>query len=143
MAQRVRGSESEIILIVNGAPAVTINTIRDFTFEPELDLMSEGYLGETTERKDSIFLGVNGDLSVHLDNQDAFKFVSTVIDKARRRTPGTKINIKTTLNFPSGQRPRIIIQDCEFGSFPVNIGSRKDYVSLKMSYKASEFSILY
>lgn len=143
MAQRLRGDTVEVMLIVNGVPQTTITAIRDFSVIAQMEVLSEGYLGETTERKDSIYKGISGKMSVNPDTQDILKLQAALIDKARRRTPGTKINIKATLNFPNGQRPRVLIQDAEFGEFPFDIGSRKDYAKVDLTFEASEFVVLY
>ena len=60
------------------------------------------------------------------------------MDQARRRTPGTQINIKSTLNFPNGQRPRIIIPDVSLGEFSFSFGSRTDYLAVTIPYEAQE-----
>lgn len=138
MSQRVKGQEVEIMLIVNSVAQVTLTDIRSSEFAFMLEILSEGYLGETTERKDSIFKGIRGDLELHFENSDIFKFFKAVVDKARRRTPGTLINIKQTLNFPNGQRARVLIPNCEFGEIPVGFGSRGDYGTVKLTFEAAE-----
>lgn len=143
MSQRIRGQEIEVLLVVNGAPKTTITTVRSFEVTLKTEIASEGYLGETTERKDSIYKGVSGKIDLHFDNQDILKVFQTIVDKARRRTPGTKINIKATLNFPNGQRPRVLISDAEFGALPLNFSSRSDYGSASLDFEASDMQIMY
>ena len=143
MGQRIKGQEVELLVVLDGKPQTNITTIKDFEFTPELEILDEGYLGQTTNQKDSVFTGLAGKFSMHFDNQDILKFMASVIDKARRRTPGTKINIKATLNFPNGQRPRVMIPDCEFGDFPVNFGSRKDFGSVSLTFAAAEVQFLF
>jgi hypothetical protein len=65
-----------------------------------------------------------------------------IVDKARRRTPGTKINVKATLNFPNGERPRVVIPDVEFGELPLNFGSRSDYGAVTLDFEASEAQVI-
>ena len=50
--------------------------------------------------------------------------------------------MKATLNFPNGQRARVIIPDAEFGGFPVNFGSRSDYGGLAIEFEATEAQVL-
>jgi hypothetical protein len=138
MAQRIKGQETEVIFIVDSVPKQNLTTIKDFDFEYELETKSEGYLGETTDRKDSVYKGVSGKMTLHIEGKEIFLFVQQVINKARRRTPGTKINIKTTLNFPSGEKVRVVIPDCEFGNFPFSFPSRTDYLSVTVNYVASD-----
>lgn len=138
MAQRIKGQEVELLLVVNDVAQTTINTVRSFEFAFQNEILKEGYLGETTDRRDSLFRGVRGRMELHLENADIFTFFKAVVDKSRRRTPGTKINVKATLNFPNGQKVRVMIPDVEFGELPVNFGSRSDYGTTSLDFEASE-----
>lgn len=129
-------------MVANGVPQTSITDVRSFDFEFQTEIQSEGYLGETTNRKDSIFNGIRGSMELHYENQEIFNLVKSIVDKARRRTPGSKINIKTTLNFPNGDRPRVLIPDVEFGPVPFSFGSRTDYGTVRLDYEASEATIL-
>jgi hypothetical protein len=137
--QRIKGQEVEVLLIVNGQVQQTITDVRSFEVTPKFDKLEEGYLGETTDRYDEMFKGVRGAMELHFENQDIFNLVQSVLDRARRRTPGTIVNIKATLRFPNGQRPRVIIQDAFFGDMPINFGSRADYGTLKLDFESSNF----
>ena len=142
MAQRIKGQEVEAIIVVDGQPQTLITTFRSFDFTFQLEILKEGYLGETTDRRDSIFRGIAGKFELHIENQRIFTLVQTAVDKARRRTPGTVINIKSTLNFPNGQRPRIIIPNVEIGEFPFSFGSRSDYLAVTLNYEAAEAQVI-
>lgn len=142
MAQRIKGQECEIILIADSKPLDTITTIKNFEFSFLLETLSEGYMGETTERKDSIFKGISGKLELHIENQSILTLAKLVVDKARSREPGAKINLKSTLNFPNGQRPRIIIPDIELGELPFSFGDRSSYLSVTLNYVAAEAQVI-
>jgi len=142
VAQRIKGQEVEVI-ILNGSQALTnITTVKDFDFTFQLEVLSEGYLGMTTNLRDSYYKGVAGKMTLHLESGAVFDFVRSAIDKARRRTPGLRINVKATLNFPSGERRRVMINDCEFGEFPFTVGGREQYVSVTVNYEAPDATIL-
>jgi hypothetical protein len=138
MAQRILGQNTVVSIIVNSAPLQEINAIRSFSFNYELELKDEGYLGESSNRKDSVFKGIKFDMEMHLANNAAFQLIKTAIDKAQRRTPGVRINVKTSLTWPNGDRAVIVFNDVEFGPFPVNTNSRTDYVTLKLEGACSE-----
>lgn len=142
MAQRIKGQEVEVILVSNGTPLTNITTIRSFEFTFQTEVLKEGYLGETTDRRDSIFRGIMARLELHVENQDVFQLFAAIVDKARRRVPGAQINIKATLNFPNGQRPRVLIPDCEFGPLPFKFGSRSDYGTVSLDVEASEANVI-
>lgn len=143
MAQRIKGQEVEVLVVVDGAPKTNMTSVRSFEVTLNTEIMSEGYLGETTERKDSVYKGVSGKIELHFDNQEVMKVYQAIVDKARRRTPGTKINIKATLNFPGGQRPRILVSDVEFGALPLGFSSRSDYGTASLDFEASDVSFMY
>lgn len=140
--QRIKGQETEIILVANNQPQLLLNTIKDFEFSFDLEILSEGYLGETTERKDSVFKGITGKLTLHMNNQQPLLLAAQLVDKARRRLPGFQVNIKTTLNFPNGQRPKIVIPDVEIGQLPFGFPAREQYVNLSLNYAASAANVI-
>lgn len=142
MAQRIKGQEVEIILVSGGTPLVNITTVRSFEVAFQTEILREGYLGETTDRRDSIFKGVRARVGLHIENQDILALFLQVIEKARRRTPGFQINVKVTLNFPNGQRPRLMIPDVEFGELPFNFGSRSDYGEVTLDMEAAQASVI-
>lgn len=143
MSQRIKGQETEAIIVLNGTPQDTITDIRSHEFAFQLEILREGYLGETTDRRDSIFRGIRGRMELHIENEDIFDLIKALVDKARRREAGTKVNIKTTLNFPNGDRPRVLIPNVEFGEVPINFGSRSDYGTVTLEYEASEAQVIF
>ena len=137
-AQRLLGQNVSIIIIQDSAPIEEVNCIKSFSFTYELELKDEGYLGETTNRKDSVFKGVKLDMELHTNNHRIFGLIQSAIDKARRRTPGIRMNIKASLTWPNGDVARVTFPDVEFGPFPVNTSSRTDYVTVKLEAACSE-----
>lgn len=142
MAQRIKGQETEVMVAVNGQPVTSINAIKSLEVSFDQEIKDEGYLGETTNRKDAIFNGISGNIEFNFDSPDAFDIIVEIVDKARRRTPGTTINVQTTLNFPSGRRRRIILPNVEFGAIPMSFGSRGDFGSLKLEFQGSDYNFL-
>jgi len=135
---RIKGQEVDVLMMDNGQMVGSLTAIKSFDFKFQLELMSEGYLGERTERKDSIFKGVSCSMEVHHDDRQALALFVRIVEKAKRRVPGSTINIKATLNYPDGTRARIFIPDVEFGEIPVNFGSRSDYGTTSLDMEASE-----
>ena len=142
MAQRIKGQEVEVRLVVDGVVQTTLTDIRSFDVTPKLEKLEEQYLGETTMRYDELFNGVDFSMDLHLETQDAFKFMKSIIDRARRRVPGTKINIKARLNFANGNTPIVLMSDCFFDELPLSFGSRSDYGQLSVSGSCSDFEVL-
>jgi hypothetical protein len=137
-SNRVRGQEVEITLVKDGQPLDAIANIKSFEFKYEMETQSEGYLGERTERKDSIFKGISGSFEIHHEKKTLFEMFRSLVDRAKRRTPGVTVNIKATINYNNGERLRVVFPDVEFGEIPVNIGSRTDYVSTSLDFVCSD-----
>jgi hypothetical protein len=140
--QRIKGQEVEVLVVLDGKVQSTITDVRSFEIAVQIELLKEGYLGETTDRRDDIFKGVSGKIELHYENKDIFDLIKALVNRARRQTPGTKVNVKATLRFPNGDRPRIILQDVYFGEVPLNFGSRADYGTVSLTFESSNFSVL-
>ena len=136
MAQRIKGQEVELMLVVNGVAKTTLTAVRSFEMSWQQEIKSEGYLGETTNRKDSVFNGIRGSMEYNFDSPDILQLIGQIVDKSRRRTPGLQINVKATLSFPSGVRTRIVIPNCEFGEIPLNFSGRTEYGTIRLDFEA-------
>jgi len=137
-SQRLLGQNVSIIIIQDSAPIEEINCIKSFSFTYELEIKSEGYLGEFSERKDSIYKGVKMDMEIHTNNHRILGLVKSAVDKAKRRTPGIRINMKCTMTWPNGDVARVTFPEVEFGAFPFQVGGRGDYVSVKVEGACSD-----
>lgn len=142
MAQRIKGQEVEVRLIVNNALRDQITDVRSFEVAIQLEVLSEGYLGETTNRRDDVHTGVRGRIELHFENDDILTLAQEITDRARRRTPGTTITIKATLAFPAGVRRQVLIENVFFGEIPFSAGSRTDYVSTTLDFEAERLRFL-
>jgi len=142
MGQRIKGQEVEILSVVNGQPQDALNHVKSFSFTFKNKILEEGYLGQTSQEYDAIFDGIEGEAEFHFDSPAVLKLVLDIVNKARRREPGTQINIKCTMSFPSGARARIVILNAEFGPLPFNFNSRSDFGSFKISLASSNAQVL-
>ena len=142
MSQRIKGQEVEVLIVADGAVQDTITDVRSLEITLKTEIKEEGYLGETTQRFDEIFNGVGGRIELHIENSGIFSLFSLVIERARRREPGAKINIKTTLNFPNGEKPKVQLSDCFFGPFPFGFGSRGDYGTVTLEFACSDYKVI-
>lgn len=140
--QRLKGQEVELVFLVDGAPRTNLTTKRSLEIEYKFSLLAEGYLGETTQRYDTIYDGVGLRTEFHLETPDAFEVALLIEEKARRREPGTQFNWKCTYNFPSGRKARIVIPEFEFGPSGFNVGGRGEYVVVPVEGAASQAFVL-
>lgn len=139
---RIRGQEIELAVLLNGEQIDSFNLIKSFDATIELETQEEGYLGETSNRFDEIFKGISGKADCHIESQEVFNAFQAIIDRARRRDPALQVNIKATLNFPNGDRPKLLFPDVYFGAIPLTVGGRSEYVQFSLDFKGSEASFL-
>lgn len=136
--QRIKGQECKIIMTGPEGREGGIIDVQSFEASFKVELKAEGYLGETTQRYDEIFNGVEGRLELHLENDHFFEFMRRVQNRAQRRESAEgQFNIMVSLAFPSDGRKRILLEDVFFGEQPVNINSRADYVSATVEFGCS------
>lgn len=144
MAQRIKGQEVRVIFSSPAGAETSLTDISSFEVEPLMEILSEGYLGETTERKDDIFKGARGRMEIHLETQEYFRFVQRVIDRSQRRTPADGVfSVVATLSFPNGQRPRVLLENVFFGPPPMNVASREDYITAQVEFECSGVRYLF
>lgn len=129
------------MIVRDGSLEDTLTDVRNFSAELELEIKSEGYLGEKTNRKDEIYNGVKFDMELHVHSQDFLRFVIGILDRAKRNTPDIKVNISGVFAMPNGETPTFLIPDAKFGAIPINAGSRGDFVSVKLSGEGDDVSI--
>ena len=140
--QRIKGQEVEVNLLVNGVPQSSLTTVRSLTITPKFELKEENYLGETSTRYDEMFNGVSFSMELNFADAGVFDFLAAVKDRAERRTPGTVINMKATLNFPSGRSSRVVLKDCFFGDMPIGFGSRGDYGTFSLDGGCGDIQVI-
>jgi len=138
MAQRIKGQEVALTLI---SPDGNVDDLVDFqSFEGEFDIeiLEEGYLGETAQRYDDIYNGASGNAELHVENAKFFVFQQAVQDRAQRRSAAElQFNAVVGFSFPDGTRGRLFFEDIFFGALPIRSPGRKDYVQLKVEWKCS------
>lgn len=129
---RILGQDTNLLLVVAGIVKSTITSIKSFEINVDMSVISEGYIGEKSDRKDDIFKGLKCSMEFHYENRDILDLITYIIERAQRQVPGTQVNIKTTLNFPDGTKARVILQDMKFGAIPVGFGGRDQYGTVKL-----------
>jgi hypothetical protein len=141
-APRIKGQEVQVLVVENNQPLTTLADVRSFESEEMLEIIREGYLGETTDRRDMVYRGFSGRMELHLENSAYLQFRQRMVDKARRRTTGTRVNIKATLNFPGGNRVRLLLKDVSFGAMPLTVGNRTEYVTVSLTFEGESTQIM-
>lgn len=136
MAQRLKGQETVLSFTNPDGDQEGLQDVLNFEAELDIETLSEGYLGETADRFDDIYHGVSGQVEIHMETDDYFRFAERVQDRAERRTPASgSFSATASFGFPNGQRPRITFENIFFGPLPVRAGGRGEYVSATIQWK--------
>jgi hypothetical protein len=138
-SQRAKGQDVVLSVLVDGALQVRIDTIQSAQLEYEMDILEEGYLGESSDRPDSIYKLTRVSLKGHCNSQAYFELADAIVNKARRRAGSpVRIDVVGTFYFPNGDAPTLILPDVHFGSIPLDIGGRDAYVEFSLEGKCSD-----
>lgn len=146
MSQRIKGQEVRLTVVSPDGTEDAVNQggVKSLNLEFKMDILSEGYLGETTERKDDIFKGVAGRCEFHLDRQSWFRLIEKIKARSQRRTAdGVKFQIMVTLSMPNGERPRVLLDDVYFASPKTDVSGRDEYVTAGLDFEASDGRFLF
>jgi hypothetical protein len=141
MAQRIKGQEVQIIIVRGAALEDTLTDVQSFNAEFQSEIKTQGYLGEKANRVDDIFNQVKMDMELHLHTRDWFQFQQAIINR-QKRLPGwidLQFNVVATLYFPDGTTPSILFPDVKFGSIPLNVSTRGDYVKVKLDGQCDSY----
>lgn len=136
--QRIKGQEVTAVLRVNGVPQESMTIARSVTITPRFDKLEEGYLGEYQMRFDEVFQGVDFALALNFADDGVIEFMLKIKDRAQRRTPGTQVDLVTSLRFPGGGTTTVTLTDCFFANMPIAFGSRTDYGEFSLDGSAAD-----
>jgi hypothetical protein len=139
---RVKGQETALTFVTIDGVVESFDNIKSSEITFERDILSEGYLGQTTEQKDDIFKGVTGKCEFHIASADIFDLIQKINEKTKRRLPGEVFELVSTYIFPDGRRRRIALFNPAFGSIPINNGAREDFVSISLEFASDDGTII-
>jgi hypothetical protein len=140
--ERIKGQEVEVIVSANSGagPQVqaTITEISNFNGELSFEVISKGYLGEGTMRKDMIYNGAKFDFEVNTFTADVWTLVATIKALATRQAPNNSINISGVFLYSNGDIATMLWNNCQFGPIPVSIPGRNEYVKHKFQGESDD-----
>lgn len=135
---RLRGQDVTITIVANGVVQNELTDISSFNCTINLELLESAFLGETTSRYDEAYKGSHFDFEMQHHSQDNITFNQAIINRARRITPNTVINVTATMVFPNGDTPTWTWPNSFFGEIPVGTASQKDYMKSKYQGASGE-----
>lgn len=134
--QRISGQDTEVTIIVDGSPIANIRAVKSFEVTFKMTIKSEEYVGETGPRKDDFFEGLSGRIELDMEGTDVLTLIEVIKTRAQNRALNTKIAIKSTLQFPNGDRAIINVPNTFYSDMPINFASRTDYGKVSLSWEA-------
>jgi hypothetical protein len=139
---RLKGQETQVVVTSTSTGVETsFGDIKSGEINLDMDILSEGYLGQTTEKKDSVFKGVSGSLTFHSEDAGTIDLMNRIKLATQLRLPGEVFSIVTTYSFANGSR-RIVLSPVSFGTIPINNGGRDEYVEFKLDFAADDGTVI-
>ena len=86
MAQRIKGQEVSVVFVGPNGTEDAFAAVQSFEATTQMEILTEGYLGETSNRRDDIFNGLTGNVEMHIQSNDYAAFWKRVKDRARSAT---------------------------------------------------------
>ena len=135
---RLRGQDVEVRIVANGTLENSITAVATFDETFKLEKKEDGFLGETNNRYDHIFQGIEGKLEFHVNSNDWMLFQNVIKLQAQRKTPNTQINLTRTDYYANGQTSIITYADCKFGPSPTSVAGRGEFVKVSLDFSCSD-----
>jgi hypothetical protein len=143
MAQRIKGLEVRLVITGPDGTEDGLADVKSFEAEMQMEILSQGLLGEASERKDDIFKGIRGRAELQIESTALFTFAERIKRRAQRRTPAAEVwNAIGLYELPNGERVQAVFEDIFFGAFPLATGNRDDYVTATVEFECSDWRIL-
>lgn len=143
VSQRILGQEISIAIIVDNALQTTIDSIKSAEIEFEQELIEEGYLGETSDRVDSVFKLIRVNITTDMNSADYLELADAIVARSQNRAGGVvRIDVVGSFAFPNGDFPSIVVNDVFFENLPITIGGRAELTEFSLSGKSSSYKLV-
>lgn len=142
MATRLIGQDTVVTLIADNVPLVTIDTIKSCDITIQTEILKEGFLGQTTDLRDEVFKGIAGKIEAQMSGKELLDLASAVMNRAKNRSSGVRVTVKSTFQFPGGDRALFVIPDVKFGNIPISNKGRTEYVDISLDFEADDMTFI-
>jgi hypothetical protein len=137
---RIMGKSLSVHVVRQGVRIAEITAIKSFTFEPRQKIVTEGYLGEPTQRQDEIFDEIGGSFVVTPEGVDVLKLQEMISKRATRRVANDEVvNCTFRIQFPNASVARITVPDMKFDPIPLQFDGRDSYAQITFTWKAQGY----
>jgi hypothetical protein len=136
----IKGQETRFTFTSPKGLETCITKIKESSFSFDLETITEQYLGETADQFDDIFRGISLELTFDLVTPTLYDLVEQIIARAQRRTPASgQFSCVSVLNFPTGEKRRMLFPNLKFAEIPTSFGGRDEYGEVKFTMKGSSY----
>lgn len=135
---RLRGQEVELRVFTNSVLEDSMTLVASIEETFKLEKKEDGFLGETSNRYDHIFNGVDGKLEIQVNSTAWMRFQNAIKAQAQRKQPATVINMVRTDFYANGETAVITYNDVKFGPSPTSISGRGEFVKVSLDWSCSE-----
>lgn len=143
MGRRIKGENVSVALVSGGVSVLLSERAAvSLEYQPQQEIISVGFLGETTERKDEVYKGCTGTLTLQMSDGSVTDFMRRLNDRARRAVPDFKVNISAIEEYPDGDVRKILFPDVKFGAMPKNYASRDAYATVTLNWAVDDYRVL-
>lgn len=137
--QRFRGDNVEVIATVDGRPLSVCKNILSFEFTEQFVKTQRDYLNQKSPKFDESYGGVAGKLAFDVEGREFFlNFLVPLKNRAKLRTPGLQINIKTRIAFNDGTRLLVVFPDVKFDPVTITVAERTTHGTSALDFSLSD-----
>jgi len=138
---RLKGSNTAVRVSKSGEEYTVL--IRDHEFELLQDILPEGYLGEQADRRDEVYNGVRGNLTIHPESSEIMRLLADITNRGKSQflDAATVFSIESDFRFADSSTWSIRAYNVVFSNIPVSNPGRREYVSVKLNYESADFNI--
>ncbi len=141
--KRLLGQSAFINVVQDGVLSRSFKAVVSFEFTDQLEVIKEGYVGETTDRTDSVYGGTDFSMEAAMKGPDESALRVALIAKARRQAgAANRVDVSFTYAFPDGQSRNITLLNCDFGNIGWSVGGRAEIVKSSWEGSCSETSTI-
>lgn len=138
--QRLKGQEAFIAIMIDGDLQTRIDSVQSLEVEFMMEILEEGYLGETSNRFDSIYNGMRVKIEGHCNSEAYLDLAQAIKERAQHRAGSpVRIDVVASYAFQNGDFPNLMLQDVQFDAVPFSLDSRQAFKSFTLEGKCSEF----
>lgn len=143
MTQRIKGQEVTFTVVSDADGVETsLGDVKSCELSPQFDIITQGYLGQTTDKRDDIFKGITGNMEVNISSRNYFALLQRIKDRAQRRVAGSsRFQVMGSFKFDDGTRAMITIDSIFFGEQQISVSGRDEFVSCRIAFEADDFRV--